>query len=91
MRNEMRKIKLKKIVVSLLHKLRKLYMKGTVIQKFKAFLKLWKILSNFCFAEQIFYRKQSLDSPDKFVLKVTKQRRRLPFFYELNLAVPQIA
>ena len=40
MRNEMRKIKLKKIVGSLLHKLRKLYMKGTVIQKFKAFLKL---------------------------------------------------
>ena len=39
MRNEMRKIKLK-IVVSLLHKLQKLYMKGTVIQKFKAFLKL---------------------------------------------------
>ena len=38
-------------------------MGGTVIQKFLAFLKLQKILGNFCFSEQIFYRKQSLGAP----------------------------
>ena len=35
-------------------------MNETVIKKFLAFLKLQKILGNFCFSEQIFYRKQSL-------------------------------
>ena len=42
---------------------RKLYMNGTVIQKFIAFLKLQKILGNFCSSEQILYRKQSLGAP----------------------------
>ena len=51
---KMRKIKRQKIVGNLLDMLRKLNMKGTVIQKFLAFLKLQKILGNFCFPEQIF-------------------------------------
>ena len=42
---------------------RTLYMNGTVIQKFLAFLKLQKILGNFCSSEQILYRKQSLGAP----------------------------
>ena len=36
---------------------------GTVIYKFLAFLKLEKILHNFCFSEQIFNRKQFLGAP----------------------------
>ena len=44
--------------------LRKLNMNGMVIEKFLAFLELQKILGNFCFSEQIFYRKQSLGAPD---------------------------
>ena len=51
------------IVGNLLDKLRKLYINGTVIQKFLAFLKRWKILASFCFPEQIFYRKLSLGAP----------------------------
>ena len=35
-------------------------MNGTVIKKFVAVLKQWKILGDFCLSEQIFYRKQSL-------------------------------
>ena len=62
----MRKIKLQKIVGNLLDMLRKLYVNETVIQKFVAFLKLQKILGNFCFSEQIFYRKQSLGAPDNY-------------------------
>ena len=61
--SEMRKIKLQTIVGNLLDKLRKLYMNGTVIQKFLTFLKLQKTLSNFCFSEQIFHRKPSLGAP----------------------------
>ena len=61
--SEMGRIKLQKIVGNLLDKLRKLYMNGTVIQKFSTFLKLQKTLSNFCFSEQIFHRKPSLGSP----------------------------
>ena len=34
------------IVGNLLDKLRKLYMNGTVIQKFLVFIKLWKILAS---------------------------------------------
>ena len=45
----MRKIKLQKIVGSLLDMFRKLYMNGTVIKKFVAFLKQKKILGNICF------------------------------------------
>ena len=41
----------------------KLYINETVTQKFLAVLKLWKILGNFYFSEQIFYRKQSLGAP----------------------------
>ena len=48
----MRKIKLQKIVGNLLDKLRKLYMIGIVIQKLLAFLKVQKILGNFCSFEQ---------------------------------------
>ena len=54
----MGKIKLEKIVGNLLDKLRKLYMNGTFIQKFLAFLKLQQIVGNFYFSEQIFHRKQ---------------------------------
>ena len=62
--SERGKIKLKKkIVRNLLDRLRKLYMSGTVIEKFLAFSKLWKILGNFCFSEQLFHRKQSLGAP----------------------------
>ena len=61
--SEMGKIKLQKIIGNLLDKLRKLYMNGTVIQKFLTFLKLQKTLSNFCFSEQIFHRKPSLGAP----------------------------
>ena len=60
--SEMGRIKLQTIVGNLLDKLRKLYMNGTVIQKFLTFLKLQKTLSNFCFSEQIFHRKPSLGS-----------------------------
>ena len=56
----MGKIRLQKIVGNLSDKLQKLYMNGTVIEKFLAFLKLLKILGNFCFSEEIFHRKQSL-------------------------------
>ena len=55
---EMRRFELQKIVGNLLHMLRKLNMNGTVNQKFLAFLKLQKILGNFCFSEKK-YRKQS--------------------------------
>ena len=41
-------------------------MNGTVIWKFLAFLKLQKILGNFCFSKQIFHRKQSLGAPEKW-------------------------
>ena len=61
--SEMGRIKLQTIVGNLLDKLRKLYMNGTVIQKFLTFLKLQKTLSNFCFSEQIFHRKPSLGAP----------------------------
>ena len=61
--SEMGRIKLQKILGNLLDKLRKLYMNGTVIQKFLTFLKLQKTLSNFCFSEQIFHRKPSLGAP----------------------------
>ena len=61
----MRKIELQKIVGSLFDMLRKLYINGTVIQKFLAFLKLQKIVGNFCFSEQIFYRKELLGVPDE--------------------------
>jgi len=43
-----------------LDKIRKLYVNGTVNWKFLAALKLYKILGNICFSEQIFYGKQSL-------------------------------
>ena len=49
--SEMEKIKLQKIVRNLLDKLRKLYMHGTVSQKYLAFLKLQKILGSFCFSD----------------------------------------
>ena len=55
---------MQKIVGNLLDMLRKLYMNGTVIQKFLAFPKLQKILGNFCFFEEVFYRKQSLGAPE---------------------------
>ena len=61
--SKMSKIRLQKIVAGLLEKLRKLYMNGTAIYKFLAVLKLQTILSNICFSEQIFYRKQSLGAP----------------------------
>ena len=51
------------MVGNLLDWLRKLFMNGTVIEKFLAFLKVWKILGNFCLSEQIFYRKLSLGAP----------------------------
>ena len=60
------KLKLQKIVGNLLARLdelRKLYMKGMVIQKFLA--KWKKILRKICFSEQIFYRKQLLDALDQ--------------------------
>ena len=41
----------------------KLHLNGTVIQKFLASLKVQKSLDNFCFSEQIFYRKLSLGAP----------------------------
>ena len=59
------RIKLQKIVRNLLHKLRKLYMNGTVIWKF-----FWRpqVIENsrqyLLPLEQIFYRKQSLGAPD---------------------------
>ena len=40
-------------------------MRGTIIKKFLGVLKLWKILGNICFPEQIFYRNQSLGAPAK--------------------------
>ena len=39
-------------------------MSGTIIKKFLGVLKLWKILGNICFPEQIFYRNQSLGATD---------------------------
>ena len=45
-----------KIVVNLLENLRIFQTNGTVIQKFLAFLKLWKFLGNICSFEQLFYR-----------------------------------
>ena len=69
----MRKIKIQKIVGNLQDKLRKLYSNGKVIYKFLAFLELQKILGNFPFPEQIFYRKQSLGAPGLC--------RHLIFFY----------
>ena len=59
----MREIKLQKIVGNLLDKLRKLYLNGTVVQKFLVVLKK-KILGNICFFEQIIHRKQSLGTPE---------------------------
>ena len=56
----MRKTKLQKIIGNLFDKFRKLYVNGTVVYKFLAFLKLSKILGNFCFSVKIFHRKQSL-------------------------------
>ena len=57
------KIKLQKIKRNLLDKLWKLYMNGTVITKFLTFLKIWKILGNFYFSKQIFYRQLLLGAP----------------------------
>ena len=51
--------------MDLLENRRKFYMNRTVIKKFLAVLKLWKIVGNICFSEQIFYRKQSLGAPDR--------------------------
>ena len=62
----MRKIKLQQIVRNSFDKLRKLYLNGTVIQKFLAILKLQEILGNFCFSEQVFGGKQSLSASVKW-------------------------
>ena len=62
----MRKLKLQKTVRKLLHKFRKLYMNGTVI-----IFSPPQIIENsrqYCFSERIFYRKQSLGAPGKFLL-----------------------
>ena len=64
----------------------KLKMNETVIKKFLAFLKLQKILGNFCFSEQTFYRKQSLGAPDLLKLmcniqpahRISKHSLRIP-------------
>ena len=74
----MGKIKLQKIVGNLLDKLRKLYMNGMVIQKFLAFLKLQKIVGNYCFSEQIFHRKQSLGAPKHFFCSARDRRSIAP-------------
>ena len=63
----MGKIQLQKIVGNLLDKLRKLYMNGTVIFKFLAFLQAIENSKQFYFSEQIFHRKQSLGAPDMMV------------------------
>ena len=55
----MRKIKLEKIVENLLGTVPFVYKFRSFILKFSAFLKLLKNLGNFCFSEQIFYRKNS--------------------------------
>ena len=66
------RIKLQKIVRNLLHKLRKLYMNGTVIWKF-----FWRpqVIENsrqyLLPLEQIFYRKQSLGAPDPSLALLT--------------------
>ena len=52
----MGKNKLYKILGDLLDKLRKLYMNEAIIKKFLALVMLKKILGNFCFSEQIFYK-----------------------------------
>ena len=59
------RIKLQKIVRNLLHKLRKLYMNGTVIWKFFWSPQVIENSSQYLLPlEQIFYRKQSLSAPD---------------------------
>ena len=60
----MGRIKLQKIVGNLLDKLRKLYLNGTLFQKFLAVFKQQNVVGNICFSEQIFYRKQSLGAPE---------------------------
>ena len=52
-----------RIVGNLLDRLRKLYMNGMVIQKFLAFLKLWKILASFCFHETDILQKTVVGCP----------------------------
>ena len=79
----MGKIKLQKIVENLLDKLRKLYMNGTFIQKFLAFLKLQQIVGNFCFSEQIFHRKQSLGAPEHFFCSARDRRSIAPTMLNL--------
>ena len=51
--------------ILILDKLRKSYMKGTVIQKFLVAFKLQKILANIGIFEQMFYKNSSLSSPDQ--------------------------
>ena len=66
MRSKMWQIKLQKIVGNLLDKLRKLYLKGTVIWEFLVVLKQKKILGYICLSEQIIHRKQSLGATEKY-------------------------
>ena len=61
--SEMRKIKLQKIVGNLLDKLRNLYANGTVIQKFLAFLKLYKISRQFLFLRTDILQKTVVGCP----------------------------
>ena len=44
-----------------------MYLNGTLIYRFLAVFKPWKILGNICFSEQIFYRKQSLVAHGKAI------------------------
>ena len=77
------KNRLGRVVGVLLDQLRKLYMNGTVIQKFSAFLKVQKILGNFCLSEQILQRKQSLGAPNKYKLAVPTPHTE---FYKRSLS-----
>ena len=64
--SEKRKIILQKIVENLLDKLRKFFVRGTVVQKFLAFPEIEKILANFCVSEKIFLQKTVVTCPSLF-------------------------
>ena len=68
-----------------------MYLNETFIWKLLAVLKQKKILGNICFSEQIFYRKQSLVAPDKWI-EVTRnigiRNRNGMFCTTPNLMMP---
>ena len=85
----MKKIKVQKNVGNLLDKLRKLYMNGTVIQNFLAFLNLQKVLGIFCSSEEIFNRKWSLGAPDQTEKKSASPPAPLFLFFDPVLVFSQ--